>query len=233
MINYLLSIKKWLLLSVLICCSVCFFYFRLYNFLDFATLKYYQATWSAWTALHYPAAVGFYLLLFTALIACGIPCATILCLLGGMLFGETAIAYALLGTTLGGILLFSAVKMAVGSQFEVRSRGWLKTMEGGFQKNAFNYILMLRLVPIFPCWLSNIGAGMLNVPAKTFIAATLLGILPATIIYVLAGRSLDKLLLADQTAVLNIVFTPSVFLPLLGLAILSLFPVIYKNVKNK
>jgi uncharacterized membrane protein YdjX (TVP38/TMEM64 family) len=182
---------------------------------------------------HYYQATFIYIFGFALLITCAIPCATFLTLLGGLLFGSIAILYALFSITFGGFLLFLSVRTAIGARLAAKSRGWIKHIEQGFSKNAFHYLLTLRLMPIFPCWISNIGAGLFNVPIPTFLLATVLGILPSTVIYALAGRGLDKILTDDKTPVLNIIFTPSVFFPLLGLAILSLSPVIYKSVKKR
>jgi len=219
-------------LTILILACILFFYFHLYDYLTLETLKSYQSAAEEWTVTHYSLAVSIYITIFTILIACAIPCATFLTLLGGVLFNMIAILYAEFSITFGGTILYLAVRTAIGSHFAARSTGWIKKIEAGFKQNAFNYLLTLRLLPIMPCWVSNIAAGMLNVRLKTFVTATALGILPSTIIYVLAGRGLDTILTEDKTPILYIIFTPSVLLPLLGLAILSLFPVIYKWVKK-
>jgi uncharacterized membrane protein YdjX (TVP38/TMEM64 family) len=224
--------RKYLFLSILLLVAVTFFYFHLYDYFTFDTLKTYQTLIQSWTIEHYKSAVAIYILLFAIMIACTIPCATFFTLLGGFLFGSIAIVYAIFSTTLGGLILFLAVRTAIGSSIATKHTGWIKSMEQGFQKNAFHYLLSLRLMPIFPCWISNIAAGALNVPLKTFLSATILGILPATIIYVMAGRSLDTLLADKNLPLLNVMFNPSVFFPLLGLAFLSLFPVIYKYIKK-
>jgi len=230
--NTVASMKKWLLLACLLIMLGIFFYFRLYHYLSFDILKKYQTVALLWTTEHYKTAVAFYLLIYTLMIACGIPCATVLTLLGGFLFGVIAIIYAVVSTTLGGTILFLAIRTAIGARIAAKSTGWIKKMEDGFQRNAFNYLLTLRLVPIFPCWISNIAAGALNVPLRTFISATILGIFPATLIYVMAGRSLDKVLNANEAHFANLISNPSIFFPLLGLAFLSIFPVIYKKLKK-
>ena len=230
--NFFTSLQKWFLLILLLVACCAFFYFDLHHYLTFETIKKYQASARAWTADHYLAAVSLYLLIFILLIACAIPCGTVLTLLGGFLFGNIAILYAIMGTTVGGMILFFAIRTAIGATLKAKSTGWLKTMEHGFQENAFNYLLMLRLVPIMPCWVINISAGALNVPLKTFVSATVIGIFPATFIYVMVGRGLDKFFSADHTPNFSMILTPSIFFPLLGLAILSLFPVFYKLLKN-
>lgn len=231
--KFFLSLQKWLLLISLLCPFCAFFYFNLHQYLSFETIKTYQSFAQEWTANHYSAAVSIYLLVFSALIACAIPCGTILTLLGGFLFGTIAIIYSMLGTTIGGLILFFAIRTAFGARIAAKSSGWVKKLESGFQRNAFNYLLMLRLVPIMPCWVINISAGVLNVPIKTFIIATMLGIFPATVIYVMVGRGLDKFFFIDQSPCISNIITPSMLLPLLGLAFLSLFPVFYKTINRK
>lgn len=204
------------------------------KFIHFSSLKQHQETLFAWTNHHYWLSVCVYTLTFSLLIACTVPCATLLTLLGGMLFSWPAILYAEIGTTLGGFILFHAVRTAFGAHLaKPRSSNWIKRMEAGFRNNAFNYLLMLRLMPIFPCWISNIGAGALNVPQKTFLAATTIGILPVTVIYVMAGRGLNLLLSTDQPITASTVLHPAIILPLIGLALLSLMPILYKQVKQR
>jgi uncharacterized membrane protein YdjX (TVP38/TMEM64 family) len=144
-----------------------------------------------------------------------------------------AFVYVLLGTVTGGLILYFAVRSAIGGHIAAHTTSWVKKLEGGFKKNAFNYLLMLRLVPVFPCWVSNITAGALNVPLGVFISATLLGVAPATLIYVMVGRGLDKLLALEPSSGLSIFLAPSILLPLIGLAMLSLFPVVYKSLKKR
>lgn len=231
--KFFIILKKWLLLSLLLLICFTFFYFHLYDYLTLTTINTYQVDAQQWTAHHYQDAVFLYLVVYILTIACAIPCATLLTLLGGFLFGSIAFLYAILGTTLGGTILFLAVRTAVGARIAKKSTGWIKNMEAGFQRNAFNYLLMLRLVPVFPCWVSNISAGVLNVPLKTFVGATVLGIIPATFIYVMVGRGLDKFLITKQSLHLSSFLTADILFPLIGLTILSLFPVFYKSIRKR
>ncbi len=223
--------KNWLLP-----CLLLFFAFILYfNFRDYlsvAAIQQYHGSVQQWTNTHYKLAATLYLLIFVILVACAIPCATALALLGGFLFGMTAVFFAVFSTTLGGTLLYLVVRTSFGHRIAAKSSGWIKKLEHGFKENAFNYILMLRLTPVFPCWLSNVTAGLLNVPLKTFILATVIGILPATWLYVLIGQGLDKLISNDQFSFSNIILSPSTFFPLLALGMFSIVPIIYKSVKK-
>jgi uncharacterized membrane protein YdjX (TVP38/TMEM64 family) len=225
------SLIHYAALAILVVIFISFFYFRLYDYLTLDTLKYYQAEIQIWTTTHYYLAISLYIILFTSLIACAIPCATFLTLVGGFLFDTMAIVYAEFSITMGGMILYLAVRSAIGTKLAARKTGWIKKIETGFKQDAFSYLLTLRLLPIMPCWVSNIGAGIFNLPIKTFVSATALGILPSTIIYVYAGRSLDQILV-EKAPIFDILFTPSILFPLIGLAVLSLSPVIYKWIKK-
>lgn len=229
---FFVSIRKFFLLGLLIIVFFTFFYFRLYQFLTLETLKTYQVVVQQWTTTHYKSAVSLYILSFIILVACAIPCATFFSLIGGFLFGSFALLYAEFSTVCGGLLLFLAIRTALGHRIAARTSGWVKKMEQGFQDNAFNYLISLRLIPIFPCWISNIAAGMLNVPLRTFLIATSLGILPATAIYVMAGQSLDTILADTNVPLYSIITNSNVLFPLLGLATLSVLPVFYRIFKK-
>lgn len=224
--------SRFFLLAVLFILLLASFYFHLYEYLNFQSIKKSQASIEYLTTIHYPLAVTFYILIFIILIACAIPCATFFTLFGGFLFGTIAVFYAVIGTTLGGIILFYAVRTSIGSHIAEKSNGWIKKMEYGFKQNAFNYLLMLRFVPIFPCWISNVTAGALNVPFKTFVTATIIGVFPSTLIYVLIGKGLDKLISTDSNSIRHLFFSPAIFFPLLALALLSLVPIFYKTFKK-
>lgn len=226
-------LRKWSLLGLLLILCVLFFYFDLHHYLNLETIRKYQSFAQTWTALHYQYAVLLFICIYTLMIACAIPGGTILTLLGGFLFGMMAFFYVLLGTVLGGVILFYAVRMAISSHIAQLSSKWIKTVERGFQRNAFMYLVTLRLIPIFPCWVSNITAGALNVPLSVFITATIIGVTPATLIYVMVGRGLDKIISSSATIGFGILLTPSILFPLLALAFLSLFPVIYKGIKRE
>ncbi len=224
--------KRWSLLIILFLFLYIFFYFNLQQYLTFTTLKKYQAIAQHWTLAHYKISVMIYLLTFILLIACTIPCATLFTLVGGFLFGSIAILYAVFSITVGGSILFFAVRTALGPWITKRSSRWLSQVEKKFQQHAFHYLLLFRLMPVFPCWISNIAAGALNIPYLTFLFATVLGVTPATIIYALAGRGLEQLLEMSERPDLHLLLTPAIFFPLLGLSLLSIFPIFYKRVKK-
>jgi uncharacterized membrane protein YdjX (TVP38/TMEM64 family) len=102
-------------------------------------------------------------------------------------------------------------------------------MEQGFLKDAFHYLLVLRLVPLFPFWLVNLVPAFFGMSLRSYALATLIGIAPASIVFASLGSGLGSLLDAGQTPDLGILFTPRLLLPILGLALLALTPVVYRR----
>ena len=139
-----------------------------------------------------------YLLVYTAAVAFSVPGAALLTMSGGFLFGALLGGSAsLCAATLGAIVVFLIAKTAFGSLLVGQER--LKTFRQGFHKDAFNYLLFLRLVPVFPFWLVNVAPALMQVPLRTYIAATFLGILPGTFAFAFFGSGLGSVFARQQT----------------------------------
>jgi uncharacterized membrane protein YdjX (TVP38/TMEM64 family) len=167
-----------------------------------------------------------YVAVYAGVAALSVPGAAVLTIAGGILFGTwLATLYTVLGATAGATAVFLAVRAGFGG-FARRAGPFAARLEAGFRRNAFNYLLVLRLVALFPFWLVNLVAALLDVPLRTYVLATLIGIVPGTFVYASLGAGLGA---AIEHPDLGIVFRPSVLLPLLGLAALALLPVAYRR----
>jgi uncharacterized membrane protein YdjX (TVP38/TMEM64 family) len=224
----------WLALGCLILLFILFFYFDLYQYLSFNALQQYRQQLLNLTQHHYFLMVISFIFVYTLAVAVSIPGAVFLTLTGGFLFGIIlGTLYVVTGATLGAIVLFMVVKTVLGHWIAARASAWIAKLEKGFQKNAFNYLLTLRLIPIFPFWLVNIVPALLNIPLRTFVFATMLGIIPGSLVYVMLGNSLGYIFDRGQTADLNLILQPQILIPLLSLAVFSLLPIVYKYFKKK
>ncbi len=227
------SFYKILPLLILLISLALFFYFRLYQYLTFAALQQHRNFLHQWTSQHSVLAPLIFMGTYIIAVAISIPSATIITLLGGFLFGIVfGTLYVVISATIGAISIFLAARSAFHALFFAKAKPWLEKMEKGFQKNALQYLLFLRLVPLFPFWLVNIVPALLNVRLRTYIIATFLGIIPGVLIYVSVGNGLDTLFQSGHSPDLGIIFKPAILLPLFGLAILSLIPVIYRKWKE-
>lgn len=227
-------IKRWGLFFLLSGCLGLFLYFHLYRYLSFENLKVHRIILIRWAHQHFLQAISYFMAIYTLSVAISVPGAAFLTLVAGFLFGPLpGIIAVIISATLGSFIVFMAVDLALREWVSKKTALWTQVMEKGFQDNAFSYLLFLRLVPLFPFWLVNIMSALLGVSKKTFVSATILGIIPGTFVYVMIGNGLGHLFDVNETPNLRIVFDPLVLIPLLLLAFLSLVPVIYKYVKDR
>jgi uncharacterized membrane protein YdjX (TVP38/TMEM64 family) len=206
----------------------------------FFTLDYLAASQTTLKALvaDYPvlSRVGFFVA-YAAAVAVSFPAASILTIFAGFLFGWLVggliVAFA---ATLGACGLFLAAQTAFGDSLRNRVGGAAKAMSEGFEKDAFNYLLFLRLAPIFPFFVINIVPALFKVPLKTYATATVLGILPGTFAYAFLGQglgsSLDAATKAGTSLNVKDLVTPQLLTAFIVLALAALLPIIVKRLRK-
>jgi uncharacterized membrane protein YdjX (TVP38/TMEM64 family) len=188
-------IKRWGLFFLLSGLLGLFLYFRLYRYLSFENLKLHRMILINWAHQHFFQAISSFMAIYTLTVAISVPGAAFLTLVAGFLFGPLAGTIAvILSATLGAFIIFLAVDLALREWVIQKTAKWNRSMENGFQDNAFSYLLFLRLVPLFPFWLVNIIPALLGVSKYTFVSATILGIIPGAFVYVMMGNGLGHVL---------------------------------------
>ena len=192
----------------------------------------------SWQVLgqHYTAIKGFvidkqwlsYLVFFCAYfaaVAFSLPIAGLLTLAGGAILGWPAATLAVIAATAGAGLVFFAARNLFSDILQRRAGPFLGKLEDGFSQNAFFYLLALRLVPTVPFWVLNIVPALTRMGIAQFLAATFIGIIPGSFVYVWVGRGFDQALTAGQTPDSEYFQVQTVLLPLTALGALSLMPV--------
>lgn len=226
------GVRRFLPAVVLVVGFVLFFVFELHRYLSLAALSEHREAMLAFVGDHVIVASLAYLGAYAMLVAFSVPGAAILTIVGGFLFGIIwGSALVIVGATAGAVAVFLAARTALGSSLRRRAGPWVKRLEAGFREHATSYLLTLRLIPIVPFWLVNLVPAILGVRLVTYTLTTLVGIVPGTVVYVAVGNGLGATLDSGGTPDLGIVFQPAILLPLLGLALLSLAPVLYKRLR--
>lgn len=223
------------LLPLLIAASIGAAYaFHLERYFSLQALADNREDLIAYVQAHAVIAALIFTTLYIAVSALALPGASLITIAGGFLFGIVAgTAYVVIGATLGATLLFLIAHTSFGAILRNRTHGALGKLRAGFQDNAFSYLLFLRLVPAFPFWLVNLAAALLGVSLRDFVAATFLGIIPGTAVFVSVGNGLGAILARGETPNFGIIFSLPVLLPLLGLSILALVPVVVRHVRKR
>jgi uncharacterized membrane protein YdjX (TVP38/TMEM64 family) len=176
--------------------------------------------------------------LYALVVALSVPAASILTIFAGFLFGWFAGGFLVaIAATAGATVLFLAARTAFGDFLRERAGDRVLRLAEGFEKDAFGYLLALRLAPVFPFFLVNIAPAFFHVRLRTYLAATFLGILPATFVYAYLGRSIDAVLTeahqAGRPVGLADLVSPQVTVAFLLLALIALLPVAVRALRRR
>ena len=227
-------VRRFLPLAVIVLATGLFLALNLQRFLSFDTLRDNRDTLQAFVGENAVVAVLIYMAIYMVAVALSLPGGLVLTVTGGFLFGNVfGTLWAVIGATIGATGIFLAARTALGDSLRKKAGPALKRMEDGFRKDAFNYLLFLRLVPLFPFFIVNLVPAFLGVPTHTFIIATLIGIIPGTFVFAQVGRGLDSVLATGGEPDISTVLTTDVVIALVALAVLSIVPVIVKRLRRK
>ena len=224
-----LAPRRFVPLGILVIAGALFIVLGGYRYATFAALAE-NREWLCATVAHAGTkAIFVFILAYAGLVALSVPGSVYFTLASGFLFGPWAgTAYALIGATLGAIVVFLAARAGLAG-LAARAGPWVRRFEAGFRRNGLNYLLVLRLIPIVPFWLINLVAGAVGLRLWVFVLGTFFGMIPVSFIYASLGNGLGTLAEEGRAPDLAILFRPSVILPILGLAVLALLPVIFKR----
>lgn len=216
---------------------VAFFASGLSSYLNLDLLRDNRDALRSWVHEHKPEAIALFVAAYVVVAAMSLPIGAVLSVAGGFLFGSVfGAAWIVLGATIGATILFVVARTALGEPLRARFGGQIKSMEVGFKENAFSYLLLLRLVPLFPFWLVNLAPAFLGVSLTTFVLTTAIGIIPGSFVFASIGNGLNVLFEAGQQpdlSLMGLVSRPDFYIPIGGLALLSLVPIVYRALSGK
>jgi uncharacterized membrane protein YdjX (TVP38/TMEM64 family) len=198
---------------------------------------------------NYALAILGYLAVYTAAIVLLFPTAAALTLTGGFLFGwQIGAALTLIAATTGATIVFLLARTTLAEPLVKRAGPWLCKVRDGFQKDAFFYLLFLRLVPAFPFWFMNLAPALLGMTLRDYVLATAIGILPGTLAFSFIGSGIDGVLALHHQAYLDCLaaapppdtpcrfdldpsafVTPQLLIALILLGVIAILPAIVKR----
>lgn len=217
-------------LLVLVAGLVAFFASGAYRYVDFEVLRENRTQLQDWVDRYTVGALAVYFLVYVAVIAFSLPGGLLLTTVGGFLFGTwLAGGIVVFAATLGATILFLAARTAFAEVLRAKAGSTIDRMEAGFRENAMSYLLVLRLVPLFPFFLVNLVPAFLGVSLRTYIIATFFGIIPGTFVFASVGNGFGKLFDMGGEPDFGIIYNAEIIGPLLALAVLSCLPILYKR----
>lgn len=228
------STKRLIPVGVLVLGLVAFFVFDLGRFLSFETLRQNRVALLDWVDTYGVVAALAYMLVYAVAVAFSLPGGAVLTITGGFLFGSLwGTVCVVFAATAGATALFLIAKTSFGDALRAKAGPALQRMQEGFQEGALSYLLVLRLVPLFPFFLVNLVPAFLGVSLRLYVLGTFIGIIPGTFVFATVGAGLGSVF--DQGGEFRAagILTPQILTALAGLAVLALIPVVYKKIKAR
>ena len=135
-----------------------------------------------------------YFAVYVLVSALSIPGAVLLTLLGGAIFNLwEATLLVSLASTLGTTLAMLVSRYLLRDWVQRRFAAQMNTIDAGMVRDGARYLFALRLMPLFPFFLVNLLMGLTRIQVRHYWWVSQLAMLPATVIYLNAGRELGKL----------------------------------------
>lgn len=229
-----LSVRRLVPVILIAAGFAAFFLLGGHEYLSFSALSEHREALTAWYEDNTALAIIVIWTAYALTVAFSLPGAVWLTLICGFVLGTWGAAIVVVtSATVGSVLIFLAARYAFADFFHAKAGPMLHRMEDGFRENALSYLLFLRLVPVFPFWLVNLVPAFLGVPLSTYFVGTLIGIIPGSLVYCSVGNGLGALFDKGEAPDLGIIFEPPILLPMIGLAVLSLIPIVYKRIKTR
>lgn len=112
--------------------------------------------------------------------------------LGGYAFGlGLGTALALLAAELGCLLTFFYARAIGRPLVSARLGARVRRIETFLAANPFSMTLLIRLLPVGNNFATCLAAGVSRVPARPFLLGSLVGYLPQTFVFTLAGSGIE------------------------------------------
>lgn len=220
--------KKILILASAALLIGLFFYFDLGRYLTLSSLKANRDALVEYYEQHRIITVAVFVMIYIIQTALSLPGAAVLTLAAGAVFGAvTGSLYVNIGATAGATLAFLAVRYLFRDVIQNKFGARLEKINSELETRGLNYLLFLRLIPVFPFFLINLGAGLTRMPLRTFFLGTMVGIIPGSFVYCNAGASLAMI------SSMSDIVSPRVLVSFALLGVFALMPVAYNKLISK
>lgn len=182
------------LLALVLALVVAFYATGLHEYFDWQAVRGNVNALQARVNANLPLAAAAYFAVYLTFVALSLPAALILSLLGGALFGRwLGVGLVSVASTCGASLAFLGARYLFGDWVRRRFGDRLAALDRGVARDGAWYLLTLRMMPVVPFFLINLGMALTPMRLTTFALVSWLGMLPATFIIVNAGTAIGEI----------------------------------------
>lgn len=210
--------------------------FLLKDYVSFEALRDNREALIAFRDANFLLTVVLFVLAYVAIVGFSLPGGTIATLTGGFLFGVfPGVLFNVVGATIGASVIFMAAKWGLGERLAAKMEdgsGAIKKIKDGIDENQWSMLFLIRLVPAVPFFVANLVPALVGVPLRRFVISTFFGIIPGGLVFTSVGAGLGEVFARGETPDLGVLFEPHILLPILGLCVLALLPIVIKTVRG-
>jgi len=221
------GVRKRVLALGLFLIAILIVWFFLKDVITLEVLHTKQLELKAFVEAHYFIALFAFTAVYTFSAATAFPLGGILVLLAGFLFGAIiGTAATVFGAVFGGTIIFFLTKYGFKDWVEEHYGKYLAPIEKELCEHPASYLLFLRFMPVVPYIVINVVPALVNVRFSTFLWTSIVGLLPGSLIFAIAGQELSRIANTGD------VMTPFLIFALFLLGGLSLVPLVYRKYRK-
>ena len=176
--------------------------------------------------------LGFLFILFAIIWVLAAGFGSPLALMSGFIFGKwLGLFFAVIGMTIGATLLYIFANSFLKDIIRDKFLNKFSNLEKKFKKSEFIFLLIYRFVGGIPFAIQNVLPCMFNVKVRNYFWSTLLGIIPSVFLTTSIGNGLETIIDKNLNApsAIDLISSPSIYLPLLGFLALLIITIISRN----
>ena len=223
--------QRAIVVCILLLLIILLFVIRIQDYCTFNELKTHRFEIKDFIYSHGFVAPLLLISLNVLFIAVAIPIGGFFPIAFGFLFSPLyAISFAVAGAFFGSLAAFLVAKYVFTDYFRSRFSNAAGKMELKFSENPFWTVLTLRFVPIVPFVFMNIMPALANVRTRIFAIACLIGTIPPSILFSMAGGGLDQVFEVEGSVTMLSLMNKELMFSMIGLSCLFLVPLLIRAV---
>ena len=179
---------------------------------------------------NYLLSIFTFLILYSFLILCNFPFASLLSMINGFLFGTwIGGTISLIGGTLGAFGIFIIAKNFFSDFIKNKFLNKYSYIENYFNKNDLELMTLIRIVPAAPFFIQNLILAGLGANNKKFFFTTLFGLAPWSFIFGSIGQGLEEIFINKTELSFSLIVQTEYLIPLGFIAFLIVMIILFKK----
>ena len=171
-----------------------------------------------------------FVILYSFLILCNFPFASLLSMINGFLFGTwIGGTISLIGGTLGAFGIFIIAKIFFSDFIKNKFLNKYSYIENYFNKNDLELMTLIRIVPAAPFFIQNLILAGLGANNKKFFFTTLFGLAPWSFIFGSIGQGLEEIFINKTELNFSLIAQPEYLIPLGFIAFIVIMIILFKK----